>query len=392
MRPEDPSAVVADVVVIGAGIAGASIAAELAASHDVLVLERESQPGYHTTGRSAAIYMESYGNPVVRALTTASRGFFEDPPTGFANGPLWSRRGNLWVADENSLNQLEAIWAAATRFSSSPYRVTTEQALAMVPLLRPESAASAFLEPDAMDLDVDRIHQGYLRMLKTRGGQLLCGADVESISGQDSNGARWQLQLRDGRSVRAKVIVNAAGAWADDVAQAAGVAPAGITPKRRTALIVDGPPGVDISRWPMVVDAAEQYYFKPEAGKLFISPADATPSPPCDAQPDELDVAITVDRLMTATTLQVRRIDHQWAGLRCFASDGSPVVGFAEHEPGFFWFAGQGGYGIQMAPALARLGASLLRCGPVPDDLLALGVRVDDLSPQRVACRTGLFA
>lgn len=377
---------VADVVVIGAGIAGASIAAEVAADRQVLLLERESQPGYHTTGRSAAIYVESYGNAVVRTLTTASRSFFESPPQGFAEGPLWSRRGNLHIADAKSLDLLENVWTAATRYSDAPRRISTDEALALVPVLRPEAVASAFIEPDTMDLDVDRIHKGYLRLLKLRGGQLLCNAEVECIERAAGSGA-WSLHLRDGRVIEARVVVDAAGAWADEVAKAAGVATAGITPKRRTALIVDGPSGVDLANWPMVVDAAEQFYFKPEAGKLFVSPADATPSPPCDAQPDELDVAITVDRLMTATSLQVRRIDHQWAGLRCFASDYSPVVGFAPGGHDFFWFAGQGGYGIQLAPALARVGASLLLHGSVPQDILAMGVDGSELSPSREACR-----
>lgn len=376
----------AEIVVVGAGIAGASIAAELATHRSVLLLERESQPGYHTTGRSAAIYVESYGNAVVRRLTTASRGFFENPPAGFADGALWSRRGNLHVADAKALDRLEEVWEAATRSSSTPYRVSLAQALEMVPILRPEAVAGAFVEPDTMDLDVDRIHQGFLRLMKARGGQLVCGADVECITSPGARGS-WQLHLRDGRTVETGVLVNAAGAWADELAKAAGVPPVGITPKRRTALIVDGPAGVDVARWPMVVDAAEQFYFKPEAGKLFVSPADATPSPPCDAQPEEMDVAIAVDRLTTATSLPVRRIDHQWAGLRCFASDQTPVVGFAAGNSGFFWFAGQGGYGIQLAPALARAGASLLLQDRLPGDLESRGVSASDLSPRREACR-----
>ena len=386
MSPSSLATMGAEIVVIGAGIAGASIAAELAVHHSVLLLERESQPGYHTTGRSAAIYVESYGNAVVRRLTTASRSFFESPPAGFADGPLWSRRGNLHIADSTALDRLEEVWEAATRASGTPYRVPRARAQAMVPILRSEAVAGAFVEPDTMDLDVDRIHRGYLRLMKARGGQLACGADVASITRQGAAGT-WKLHLRGGRVVETDVIVNAAGAWADELARAAGAAPAGILPKRRTALIVDGPAGIDFARWPMVVDAAEQFYFKPEAGKLFVSPADATPSPPCDAQPEEMDVAIAVDRLMTATSLSVRRIDHQWAGLRCFASDQRPVVGFSAEDPGFFWFAGQGGYGIQLAPALARAGASLLMHDRLPEDLDEHGVTANDLSPRREACR-----
>lgn len=374
------STLVTDIAVIGGGIAGASVAAEIARTHAVLLLEREQQPGYHTTGRSAAIYVESYGNAVVRALTSASRSFFESPPAGFADGPLWSRRGTLHIAGPDHLENLEVTWQAATRFSATPRRLSVDQALEMVPILQSSAVHAAFLEPDTMDLDVDRIHRGYLRQLKSHGGECLCSAEVTSMN-RVAGG--WQIALSDGRRIEAQAVVNAAGAWADSVASLAGLAPLGIVPKRRTALIVDGPAGTDVGAWPMVVDAGDQLYFKPEAGKLLVSPVDASPSPPCDVQPEELDVAITVDRLMTATSLQVRRIDHQWAGLRCFAADDSPVVGFDPRDPSFFWFAGQGGYGIQLAPALAELGASLLRRDGVSPRLAAFGVVEQAVSPGR---------
>lgn len=373
-----------EIVVIGSGIAGASIASELAKERKVILLERESHPGYHSTGRSAAIYVESYGNEVVRTLTTASRAFYESPPEGFSEGPLWSERGNLHVADATSLAKLEQVWVDATRFSSAPFRITTQEALDMVPVLRPEMAVGAFVEPGTMDLDVDRIHQGYLRKFKQLGGMLICNAEVRSM---ESDAGQWSLQLEDGRKFTTEIVVNAAGAWADAIAEMASISPAGVIPKRRTAIIVDAPEGSNLSRWPMVVDAAEQYYFKPEAGKILFSPADATPTFPSDVQPEELDVAIAVDRVLRATTMTVRRIEHSWAGLRCFASDNSPVVGFSSEGSNFFWFAGQGGYGIQLAPALARLGASLLLGNGIPPDLTDLGLMFKQIDPERQACK-----
>jgi D-arginine dehydrogenase len=369
-----------EVVVVGAGIAGASIAAELALTHQVLLLERESHPGYHTTGRSAAIYVESYGNAVVRALTSASRSFFANPPSGFTDGPLWSPRGNLHIASHANLDHLEAVWKAAIRWSNTPKRISQAQALSCVPVLRPEAVAAAFIEPDTMDLDVDRIHRGYLRLLAQRGGRLQCDAEVTMI---DPIAGGWTLTLQEGRRIVAGTLVNAAGAWADQLAQMAGVAQIGLVPKRRTALIVDGPPDIDTHAWPMVVDAAEQFYFKPEAGKLFVSPADATPSPPCDAQPEELDIAIAMHNMSEATTLPLKRIEHRWAGLRSFVADESPVSGYAPDCERYFWFAAQGGYGIQLAPAFAMCAAAMFRRQSLPEDIRQFGIDLSAVSPGR---------
>jgi D-arginine dehydrogenase len=355
----------ADILIIGAGIAGASAAAELARTHQVLVLEGEDAPGYHSTGRSAAVFSESYGNRAVRALTRASRRFFHHPPADFSAYPLLKRRSWLHVASASQASALESFLAAedvALRVS----RVSPEQALALSPLLLPQTAAAGgAYERDAADIDVDALHQGYLRLLRQRGGTIVTGAQVTALA---RSGGQWHLQSTAG-AYRARVVVNAAGAWADRVAMLAGTVPMGIQACRRTAVLVE-PAAREISdSWPLTVDIEEAYYFKPDAGLLFISPADETPVEPCDAQPEELDVAIAIDRLERATGVTVARVRRKWAGLRSFAPDRAPVVGFDAMAAGFFWLAGQGGYGIQTAPAAAALAAALMRDAPRPPEL-----------------------
>jgi D-arginine dehydrogenase len=372
----------ADVIVIGAGIAGASVASELAQALNVVLLERESQPGYHTTGRSAALFSQIYGPPPIRALSRASAAFLWSPPHGFATHPLLAPRRVLMTAREDQRD------AVARNFEDVRGRGDVElmsgaEARRLMPLLRPEYSVAALAENDAADIDVHALHQGYLRRLKKAGGTLETVRDVEALQ-QGADG--WQIETRHGL-YRAPIVVNAAGAWADEIARLAGVAPVGLVPKRRTAMVVDGPDGKVDDGWAMAVDIDEQFYLKPDAGRLLISPADETPSPPCDAQPDELDIAICIDRIEQAFDLQIRHIVNKWAGLRSFVADKVPVVGFDADEPGFFWLAGQGGYGIQSAPAVARLAAALVRDQPIPDDIAAQGVDAADLSPARSAIR-----
>jgi D-arginine dehydrogenase len=368
-----------DVLIIGAGMAGASVAYFLAPHASVILLEREPQPGYHATGRSAALYSETYGNAMVRAITTASRPFYYQPPEGFSPYPLVMPRGALIVGaadDHGALHQtLEAMRALVPNIEWW----TQGQILQRVPVLKPEAAVYGVYEPDAMDMDVHGIHQGFLRGAKAAGARLVCDAGVRQIH---HDGQAWCVETAAG-SFSAPLLVNAAGAWCDELAQLAGVRPVGLVPMRRTAFTCELPASVPSQHWPLVIDATETFYFKPEAGLLLVSPANADPVPAQDVQPEELDVAIAVDRLEAATTLQVRQVRRKWAGLRSFVPDKTPVVGFAPDAPGFFWLAGQGGYGIQTAPAMGELASALLRGLPVPPAMAALGVREEALAASR---------
>lgn len=371
----------ADALVIGAGIAGASVAAELAAGCRVLLLERESQPGYHTTGRSAALFTETYGGAVKRALSHASKAFLQHPPEGFTSTPLLTPRGTLLAATEAQLAKLRQVADDCAALVGNLAWLTGDEVRARVPCFTVDQVAAGLLEPDAMDIDVHALHHGYLRRLVARGGRLVSDAEVRSL--QFRSGA-WHVATRAGE-FRAERVVNAAGAWADEVGRLAGARPIGLVPKRRTAITFDPPPGTPSGAWPAVIDIDEQWYFKPDAGRLMASPADETPSPPCDAQPDEIDIAVLVDRLGRATTLSVPRIVSRWAGLRSFVADKLLVAGFDAQVPGFFWLAGQGGHGIQTAPAVSRLAAALFTGAPVPPDLLALGIDAATLAPGRPA-------
>ncbi|MFN3565725.1 MAG: NAD(P)/FAD-dependent oxidoreductase [Burkholderiaceae bacterium] len=368
---------------IGAGIAGASAAFELAAFGRVVVLERESQPGYHTTGRSAALFTETYGNATMRALARASKAFLTSPPAGFASAPLLTPRGTLLAARADQRAALERAFAECSALVGNLELWTGAQVRERVPVFTEAQVDGGLWEPDAMDIDVHALHQGFLRGVRARGGEVVCSAEVVAL---ERVGADWVVQTRGGHYA-APVVVNAAGAWADEIGRLAGAAPIGLVPKRRTAITFDPPRGASIEGWPAVIDVDEQWYFKPDAGRILASPADETPSAPCDAQPDEYDVAVLVDRLTTATTLSIPRIHAKWAGLRSFVADKTIVAGFDPRQRGFFWLAGQGGYGIQTAPAAGRIAAALARGEPLPADVQALGVDARDLAPDRPALR-----
>ncbi|HVO16126.1 MAG TPA: FAD-binding oxidoreductase [Alphaproteobacteria bacterium] len=369
----------ADFLVVGAGIAGASAAAELAAHGRVVVLERESQPGYHSTGRSAALYTETYGNHIIRALTVASGRFLRDPPAGFADHPLLTPRGTLLIGRADQRDALDAAHAELRGLAPGIARVDLAAALALVPVLDRSYVASGIYEADATDMDVHGIHGGFLKTLRARGGRVVTDAEVTALAWR---GGRWHAVTRAGE-FSAPVVVNAAGAWCDELARLAGVLPVGLVPKRRTAFTFDPPAGADVRHWPAVIDIAETFYFKPEAGKILGSPADETPMPPQDVQPDELDIALAVERIERASSLRVIRLEHRWAGLRSFVADKTPVVGMDDRAEGFFWLAGQGGYGIMTSPALGRTVASLLTAGTIPEDLATLGVTREALVPAR---------
>ncbi len=367
--------------IVGAGIAGASAAYNLAAAGPTLLIERESQPGYHSTGRSAALYTETYGNRVIRALTIASRPFFEAPPAGFTEHPLLTPRGTLVIARADQREKLAAALAESKAILPSVEGVDAARAAALCPALRPGYVASAFYEEDARDMDVHAIHQGFLRGFRAAGGRLVCDAEVTRLA---RNGAGWTIETRVG-TFTAGVLINAAGAWADVIARMAGARPVGLVPKRRTACTIEPPAESGFRGWPAVIDVDEQFYWKPDAGQLILSPADETPVEPQDVQPEEMDIAICVDRVEQASTLAIRRVLRRWAGLRSFVKDKTPVAGFAPDAPGFFWLAGQGGYGIMTSPAMGRAAAALAQGLPMPADLAAHGVSAADLAPQRLA-------
>jgi D-arginine dehydrogenase len=370
----------ADVLVIGSGIAAASVGCWLAPHARVTLLERESQPGYHSTGRSAALFLASYGTEQVRALTRASRAFFDHPPEGFADAPILSPRGALFVATPEQAGLLDEHIALLRGMSPQSRRLGRDETVALVPVLRPERVLGSAFEPDASDIDVHALHQGYLRGLRRHGGTLVCDAEAVHI---ERSAGQWLVQA-GGCEYRAPLLVNAAGAWCDEVARLAGVPTIGLQPKRRSAFVFAPPPGIDVTRWPSVVGADESWYFKPDAGWLLGSPANADPVPPQDVQPEELDIALGIHRIETHTTLQIRRPQRTWAGLRSFVADGDLVGGFDVQVPGFFWIAAQGGYGIQTSAAMGQACAALLRGEPLPQHLADFGLTSGMLSPARL--------
>lgn len=370
-----------DIAIIGAGIAGTSVAALLAPHRRVLLLERESQPAYHSTGRSAAMFMESYGPPAVRALTRASRDFYLQPAGTFAPTPLLAPRGALYVAAPEQTALLREKFDTLAPGCPDLQCLDPVQTLAMVGCLRPERVAGALLEPGAMDIDVHVLHQAYLRQMRHHGGVLRCDAGLRSAR---RTGAVWQLTLAQGDPVQARTVVNAAGAWADEVGVLLGARPIGLVPHRRSAFTFAPAPDVAFRDWPVVADVEQHWYFKPDAGVLLGSPANADPTTPHDVVAEELDVATGIHNIEAATTLRIRRPLRTWAGLRSFVADGEMVIGPDASCEGLFWLAGQGGYGIQSAPGAALLAASLLLQAPLPEELQRQGVDPDTVSPQRL--------
>jgi len=369
-----------DVVIIGAGMAGASAAALLAEHMQVLVLEAESYPGYHTTGRSAATFIENYGPPSVRAMTRASRDFLRAPPEGFTDGPLLGERGLIYAASACELDALDEELAAATGME----RLTAEECTRLVPALAGGPLSAAGYEPGAQDMDVDRIHQGFLRMLKRRGGELKCDVRVQAVARCDG---LWHVSDST-QTYGAPVLVNAAGAWGDVVAGLAGVASLGLQPMRRSVAIVEvsGAVAVDPA-WPLVAGVAGNWYCKPEQNWLLVSPADESPSEPCDAYPEDLDLALGIDRMQQMLQFDVKRMHRSWAGLRTFAPDRLLVNGFDPLHDGFYWLVGQGGYGIQTGPAMATVAACNISGSTPSQGVLDAGVDIAALSPARFTAR-----
>lgn len=370
-----------EILIIGGGIAGMSAAYFLARKgKSVTVLEREDQPGYHSTGRSAALYSETYGPKIIRKLSTASRDFFITPPDGFTDHPILTPRGVILTAEPGSEAALDEVLTEGRANGANVVALTPDDIAKLIPIIRPERLIGGALETDAMDIDVHALHWGFIRHFKQLGGEIVNNSDVQKITRLESG---WQVMTGKGDTFECDIVVDAAGAWADEIAKLAGVAPLGLTPKRRTAVIVDLPDDIKADGWHMVSDIGEGLYFKPDAGRMLVSPSDATPTTPQDVQPEELDVAITIDRLMTATTLEVRRPGESWAGLRSFFGDGDPVSGYDPEHQGFYWLAGQGGYGIQTAPAMGELAAALICGEDVPDHMAKIGITTAALAADR---------
>ncbi len=370
-----------DVAVVGAGIAGASLAARLAAHRSVVLLERESQPGYHSTGRSAAMFMESYGPPAVRALTRASRHFFQHSPDGFCEVPLLAPRGALYLAQAGQQDLLRHQMLLLRDSCPDLRQLDRSQVLAMVPCLRAQCVDGGLLDPHAMDIDVSALHQGFLRLLRQRGGALRVRTEVVAATRDQQ---AWQLALAGAGPLRARVVVNAAGAWADQLGGLFGAQTIGLVPHRRSAFTFRPPADVDPSAWPVVSSLDETWYFKPDAGVLLGSPANADATVPHDVAPEELDIATAIHLIEAATNLKIRRPIRTWAGLRSFVPDGELVIGWDGACEGFFWLAAQGGYGIQSAPAASDLAASMVLGAPVPEALTRHGVDPAAMSPLRL--------
>jgi D-arginine dehydrogenase len=356
-----------DILVIGGGVAGLSAAAVLSKHGKVVVLEAEEQIGYHSSGRSATMLHYALGDPLVRALTLASRGFFDQPPEGFGDVPLGRRMGVLVHAREDELAALDELEAEIARFTPLE-RLDERAASEMCPLLKTGEggAVAGIADRNGIRLDPHALLQGFLRQLRGGGGEVHAGSRAAEI--QYGNGV-WNVRTEKADDYSAPILINAAGSWADEVARLAGVQPLGLEPRRRTIITFDAPPGTDLDALPFAKTVGDELYFAPESGRLFASPMDEVPSEPCDAQPDELEVALAAYRMEERTTVKVGHIHSRWAGLRTFTRDRHPAVDFAIDAHGFFWLAGQGGFGLQTSPAMAAVVESLIvgTPWPVPD-------------------------
>lgn len=369
-----------DYAVIGAGIAGASVAYHLARHGSVILIERESQPGYHSTGRSAAMFMETYGTQAIQALTRASRDFYQHPPEGFTEHPLLAPRGVLYIADHEQKDLLHSIHNTLSSNAPNVRLINAQEALALVPVLKADTLYGAIMEEDAQDLDVHALLQGYIHGMRERGAILKTNAELAAAIRENS---KWMLTLADGSVIQARHLVNSAGAWADAVAALCGVQPIGLEPRRRSAFTFAAPEGLDCARWPAVVGIDESFYFKPDAGQLLGSPANADPVSAHDVVAEEYDVALGIHHIENATTLTITRPRHTWAGLRSFVPDGNFSIGWESSAEGYFWLAAQGGYGIQTAAATAELACALLRGQPVPQRLIEQGFDLASVDPER---------
>jgi D-arginine dehydrogenase len=362
----------ADVVIIGAGIAGASLAARLAGTGTVLLLDMEDHPGFHTTSRSAAMWEPSFGPPIFRALTHASGPFLHEPPDGFSATPLVTPRGVMMCGEHDDGSD-------PAEFIARGYvEIPRSEAAALVPQLRVDELAWILLDDLTKDVDVDALHQGFLRAARAGGCTVECRAGVERAT---RNGT-WTIDTAAG-PVSTPLVVIAAGAWGDQVARLFGAAPVGLEPRRRSACIIAAPASADINRWPQIFPAREDFYCKPTGGQLMLSPCDATPVDPHDAYADDFKLAEGIAAYERLIDHGVNRIERSWGGLRTFAPDGNPVVGYDPEVQGLFWLTGQGGYGIQSSPALSEVAAALLHRKGIPPAIAKHGITAEAISPAR---------
>jgi D-arginine dehydrogenase len=362
-------------LIIGGGIAGLSAGAALAEHARVTVLEGEEQIGFHSSGRSATMLHYALGDRLIRALTLASRPFFDEPPSGFSDVPLGRRMAVLIHAREEERAELDAFGEELAQFATLE-RLDEQGVHALCPLLRPDAVAG-ISDPDGIRLDPHAMLQGFARQLRGRGGQLRTGARVADLKRE--NGA-WVVTTEKAEKYSSPILVNAAGAWADKVAAMAGIRTIGLQPKRRTIITFDAPEGTPLDDLPFAKTVGDELYFAPESGRLFASPMDEVPSDPCDAQPDEFEMALAAQRMEERTTVRIERIHSRWAGLRSFARDSHPVVWIAADGEGFFWLAGQGGAGLQTSPAMAAIVNSLIAGTRWPVG----AVTPESLSPDRL--------
>jgi D-arginine dehydrogenase len=360
----------ADFLIIGGGIAGLSAGARLSRHGRVIVLEAEEALGYHSSGRSVSFSHYGIGGAIVRALTAHSRDFFA--------APFAQTFPTLYFADEANLDRLAALGAAMGDSTDAIRPVDSAEMSALLPPLRPNAIRGLF-DPTGLKLDADLILQHFAKEIRTAGGEVLTGRRVCAVA------PGWSVRTESGEDYSAPILVNAAGAWADHIAGLADVAPLGLGPRRRTIIVIDAPEGANAESWPFAHSIAGDFYLLPEAGRLLVSPADEVADDPCDAQPDDYDIALAADRLEHYTTIEVKRIAHRWAGLRTFTPDRVPTAGFAPDAPGFFWLAGQGGYGFQTAPAMAEIAESLIAGTDWPKGLAERGVLVEQVAPGRHA-------
>lgn len=371
-----------DVVIVGGGIAGISLAYRIAPHRSVLIVEQESQPAYHTSGRSAAMYMESYGTEQVRALTRASREFFDAAVSSeFSETPILTPRGCMFVAAPDEMSELENLYEELN--ANSPGNIEfigPERTMELAPFMRPERVGGAIYEEHAEDIDVNVLLLSFLKGARAQGAEFRASTPLHSAKRVDD---LWEIQLGDDEIVKARTIVNAAGAWVDVVAERCGVEAIGFTPCRRSAFTFDPPADFDVTKAIMVVGVMENFYLKPDAGQFLGSPSNVDPTEPHDVVAEELDIATGIYHIEEYTTFTIPRPNHTWAGLRTFSPDQDLVVGEDPSAPGFFWLAGQGGYGIQSAPGVSEMAACLLLEQPLSDNLKQEGVAPEVISPAR---------
>ena len=369
-----------DFIVVGAGIAGASAASALSRHGRVALLEKESQPGFHSTGRSAAVLSCAYGERSWQILTAASASFYAEPPEGFTGAALTRPLGALYLAAAHEEEGLKAKADDLAKRGVACELISVEAARLIVPVVHMEKFTLGLHEPGCVDLDTNALLHGYLRQARRNGAETFVGTEIESLA---RSSRVWRVATRN-ETIEAPLLINAAGAWADEVAARAGLPRRGLEPLRRTAITFAPPAEHAAMRWPMTFDVAETWYFKPEGRHIMMSPADLAPTEPCDAQPDAYDIAVAIDRIESVTSMKVERLNSRWAGLRTFAPDHEAVIGPDPEEPSFIWYAGQGGNGVMASQAAGEVCAALALAQDMPASVARLGLTKDMIAPARL--------